>query len=623
MFAFLVIVRTIRRGEHCGEQIAALHRSGSDDIARIIRKAVLTPTLQPPCSRTHSFSPQADIIVRAAVIGEALSRKENEAKKRLRILISEVRNRSIHVPSALRLLRLLCAKRCERGPNCFAYNLKTGLSSAEGLTYSQDNSPLPFGLALCATCRKDVGHKFWNRVWFSWDDKGRICIHPPRWGSRVVNFARAEDVLTTANGEMVGPIIGAKDISQIAASHNEATARKDAYGQLLIECYGEEDSEERASYERRCTELVILFDAAETEIATWLLNRQNKKQAEARAKHDEAMGKKRENLKPILAALVSLVADLPLKELALDYSHRDSSSEAVWFRYFFMRDTMGSLIRAPSSATPKVLAATLTAVKRKLTILSNSDAFFDLSFLTSAIEACTESREKRVLQKLLDEARPYVHSMKPFLRANRDAKQDWNRTTDRFFDLLEQQEFTTALLHVMEARNVLKFVASAVLVSYTSSMPTEHRSLVRHVFEKVEQVRPRATDGTLPAFTLSSFQSTLASVRSEFRSLKTLASAYLNHQPVRDWVQGNDNDHVVAENILARRRSAINNVWSPRTSVLNHRNSRIYFWIWHDIRSVTPYQLLLNQDFDRLLRIHKFYMGHSPLEWHYVPGASN
>ena len=28
VFAFLAIVRTIRRGEQCGEQIAALHRSG-------------------------------------------------------------------------------------------------------------------------------------------------------------------------------------------------------------------------------------------------------------------------------------------------------------------------------------------------------------------------------------------------------------------------------------------------------------------------------------------------------------------------------------------------------------------------------------------------------------------
>ena len=169
----------------------------------LFERSFSPPPLQPPCSRTYSFSPQADIVVRAAVIGDALSRrKDSETKKPLRILISEVRNRSIHVPSALRLLRLLCAKRCERGPNCFAYNLKTGLSSAEGLTYSQDNSPLPFGLALCATCRKDVGHKFYyyNRVWSGWDDRGRICIHPPRWGSRVVNFARAEDVLTTANG---------------------------------------------------------------------------------------------------------------------------------------------------------------------------------------------------------------------------------------------------------------------------------------------------------------------------------------------------------------------------------------------------------------------------------------
>eukprot|EP00561_Arcocellulus_cornucervis_P000723 CAMPEP_0185810630 /NCGR_PEP_ID=MMETSP1322-20130828/6904_1 /TAXON_ID=265543 /ORGANISM="Minutocellus polymorphus, Strain RCC2270" /LENGTH=92 /DNA_ID=CAMNT_0028506949 /DNA_START=105 /DNA_END=380 /DNA_ORIENTATION=+ len=92
----------------------------------------------------------------------------------------------------------------------------------------------------------------------------------------------------------------------------------------------------------------------------------------------------------------------------------------------------------------------------------------------------------------------------------------------------------------MEARDSLKWVASSVLVSSTSSNVNNHNKLARAVFLKVEYERPRETDGTLPEYTLSSFQSTLADVRREFRLLKTRANAYLNHQPVKDWVEGNE-----------------------------------------------------------------------------------
>ena len=614
-----------------GAVVAAVWRAlrGADcgiafDPGLMILLVLFESSFSPPlCNllvHAHIPSLQADIVVRAAVIGDALSsRKDSETKKTLRVLTKKVGNHSIHLPSPLRLLRLLCAKRCERGPNCFEYDLKTELSSAEGVARATYGSAaLPFGLALCTTCRKDVGHNFnyYHQIWRNWDGKDRICTES--WGSRVVNFNRCSDVLTTVKGENVGPIIEAKDICRISASHSEATARQDAYNQLLIDdCYGEEDGEERTSYERSCNELVNLFDAADTEITTWLRNRQNEKQAEARAKHDENLAAKKENLKPILAALESSVADLPLKELALDYRHQDVSSEAVRFKYFFMRETMGALIKAPSSATPKVLAATLTAVKRKLTILSNSDTFFDLSFLTSVIEACTDSREKTVLQKLLDQARTYVPSMTSLLfDSNYQSQVSLNNTNDRFFDLLEQQEFTTALLHTMEARDSLKWVASSVLVSSTSSDVNNHKRLARAVFLKVEKERPRGTDGTLPGYTLSSFQSTLTDVRRDFRLLKTRANAYLNHQPVKDWVEGNEHQ----AQSRYRRQEAVNNAWYPRAAVLNLRyNNHL---IPNDVRGVTPYNLLMNQDFDRLLSIHRFYFNwYGTHASHYDPEA--
>ena len=459
----------------------------------------------------------------------------------------------------------------------------------------------PYGLALCATCGKDVCHKFryWEQPWRNWEDKSRICIHG--WG-RVINFAKAADVITTCHDEQVGPIIEAKDISRISVAHTEKTEKENAYKQLLIECYGEEGSEERVSYEEECSVLVNLFDNAEEKLRIWLYNRQNEKREEARVKHDEALAKKKESIEPILTALEAAVADSPLKHLALNFRRQDVSSEAVRFRYFFMRDAMSKLIKAPSSATPKNLTAALAAVKRKLTILSSSDDFFNLSFLSNAIETSSNSREKRTLQKILDEVRPYFYSMPSFMGTSqpRGSEYDWNKTNGRFFELLEQQDYSTALLHMMTARDFLKDVAASVLVSSTSENVYNHQRLARAVFLKIESER-RNADGNLPEYTLSSFQNLLADVRRDFRTLKTRARDYLNHQPVQEWMQS-DNEH-----FQIRRRDAADNVWCPRFSFLNRRYHN--HMIPNEIRGVTPYNLLMAQDFDRLLRVHQFYSG--------------
>jgi len=524
---------------------------------------------------------RADIVIRAAVIGDALSSRggENDETKTLRVIVDKVRSRSIHVPSALRLLRLLCAKRCERGSNCWGYDLKTKFSSTEGVT----SGSRPFGLALCKSCGKDVGHRYWDRSWRNWEGNGRICMHG--W-CRFIDFDRAADVLTTPNGEQVGPIIEAKDINRIIVAHPKNTEGQDAYDKLLIECYGEEGSEERTSYEQECTDLVGLFTDADDELRAWLDNRQKEKREEARAKHDEAMAKKRENIEPILTALKAAVEDAPLKDLALDFCRHDSASEAVYFKYFFMRDTMGKLIKAPSSATAKNLTATLDKVKRKLTILSSSNDFFNLSFLSHAIESSTSSHEKRVLRELRVHA--FFSTMKTVLIY------DENKTNDRFFDLLEQREFFTAFLHLMEARDRLVDVAAPVVVSSTSNDLYNHRRLARVVFRKVDAERPRGTDGTLTEHTLSSFQSTVADVRREFVTMKTRARAYLRHQPVVDWAQGSE-----------LREEILGNIWNPRLSVLNRRYNSNF--IWDDVRGLVPYTLLMDQDFDRLLLIHQFY----------------
>ena len=222
---------------------------------------------------------------------------------------------------------------------------------------------------------------------------------------------------------------------------------------------------------------------------------------------------------------------------------------------------------------------------------------------------------------MLEKARPYFYNMESVIGTHQPprAECDLNKTNDRFFELLEQQDFSTAVLHVMNARGLLKSVAASVLVSSTSANVYNHQRLARAVFVKVESER-RNANGTLPEYTLSSFQSVVADVRREFRILKTRVRDYLNHQPVLNFVQGNENQ----AHYRPRRQDAVNNAWYPHSSVLNRRYNPGF--IWTENRRVTPYRLLMDQNFDRLLMVHQFYYnwgGARPNHYHVQATANN
>ena len=81
------------------------------------------------------------------VVRSALFQDNGIANQRIKSLLQRVACYSIHMPSTLRMLRLVNGTNCERGVECCSYNKKTG-----AVGDASSNTSLELGLLLCSTC---------------------------------------------------------------------------------------------------------------------------------------------------------------------------------------------------------------------------------------------------------------------------------------------------------------------------------------------------------------------------------------------------------------------------------------------------------------------------------------
>ena len=100
-------------------------------------------------------------------------------------------------------------------------------------------------------------------------------------------------------------------------------------------------------------------------------------------------------------------------------------------------------------------------------------------------------------------------------------------------------------------------------------------------------------------FTQASFYETLSQCKTEFDTMKTIANDYLDEDAVKNFRNSTAwNSH--------RNRDAVDQVWDPRDSIINVRSWQNVV-IPPNVQNLKPYRLLLDRDFDNLLRIHRFY----------------
>ena len=114
-----------------------------------------TKELQMLVSTVKSFRQviigRPDIVIQAGVFSGGNIKSITEE-----LMVKYIHPRNIHIPSTLRLLRLLNATYCERGTKCFNYNTETG--TPQKVLYTKSSEKRPYGLCLCrGTCFFPVG----------------------------------------------------------------------------------------------------------------------------------------------------------------------------------------------------------------------------------------------------------------------------------------------------------------------------------------------------------------------------------------------------------------------------------------------------------------------------------
>ena len=423
----------------------SIFRSPSDHI-------LLLPSYYPSATIVFNSSKnttQMDIVIRATVL-EDVHKYSSAQRSILSRIMDLIEKRSIHIPSPLRLLKLANAKRCERGSGCFALDLKTGLASKSEMGYLR-----PYGFAICGTCSNDCSvrkPRQWR--WNHWTrQESRLVQHS--WSRKVFNPDKGSDLCIGTDGENLGPLLNAKHVQLIYAAHpHNGDEQKKLFDAFLNEC-GEGGSDELEAFERARVDMVQIHEEAEDECAKRREQYYAKRREDYKTKNDARVAAKRANLEPILVALEEALADTPLKELVLDYEWKnDASFPLLQFKYFFAKDSMYTLVAAPSSATRKKTKAVFSNLRRKLEILSavsqsedeDGDAngdFFSFSFLSAAQEEYPSPLKKRALQKMLDYcSAKFSGGMKAVIGSNHNnpwnrSNPDLNGTSDRFFDLLE------------------------------------------------------------------------------------------------------------------------------------------------------------------------------------------
>ena len=168
----------------------------------------------------------SDTAIMRACIFSAGTTTKNKTQKHTPLILSNLMEKmtTIRPPSTLRLLRLVNAKRCERGDVCFGYNSK--LKTAMPL---RDNTMTkrPFGMALCTTCVSNLSSKK-TILWSSPRDplmRARIAHEQDTY---LLHAAEEQ-----ATKEAIGPYVLALGVSQIKYSYNVREERTQAVEALL------------------------------------------------------------------------------------------------------------------------------------------------------------------------------------------------------------------------------------------------------------------------------------------------------------------------------------------------------------------------------------------------------
>jgi hypothetical protein len=370
-------------------------------------------------------------------------------------IIKDIKNRSIHVPSTLRVLRLANATHCERGEECCGLDLIQKLPVKIGKTAQR-----PFGMAMCKSCVLCLASPLHTyRSWYAGHE--RIVVHGY---SKVLCQPQVE----TCTGEPVGPLLLGKHIKQIENTRFTTNLREE----LLSEMLQKMDTE--VAPKRRAAAFISAFESAMEEYPAFEQAKRDVVLGRVRAKEAEQAARKFKNTRRVYDNISSQLHGYEHKEIALACSWNDDGS--CVFDYGPSKVILGPLLSAPSSATKKKIHERGDLICEAYEILEDkgflgSGLFSSLASNLSSYEIFLPTYKKALYQ--------YCCEHMTSLLGSKHA--DYS-----FICLLRKGKFFEALYRLLSADDKRLAFTSRALMAIVADKRQYYRTIAEDVWQLIE-----------------------------------------------------------------------------------------------------------------------------------------
>ena len=244
-----------------------------------------------------------EVVIRSAVFNN-LRKRDKGNRKIMANIMGYINNRSIHVPSAHRMLRLLNAKSCERGDRCWGKNLNTG----KAMSLNRHSFNRPFGLAICEKCVK-FGTTKVPYSHFSRFQQG-VAFH--QWN---LLMDPQRDLKT---GDVHGPLLEVLELQQIENSYTKNDDKKCALEGVVAKALTNEGKFCPIHYEEKAAAYHEIYENAEKDADEVVVAALERDTIEYIKRREERIAKRMIRIRSIYASLEEILVDCPLKDLALD-----------------------------------------------------------------------------------------------------------------------------------------------------------------------------------------------------------------------------------------------------------------------------------------------------------------
>lgn len=510
-----------------------------------------------------------EVVIRSAVFNN-LRKRDKGNRKIMANIMGYINNRSIHVPSAHRMLRLLNAKSCERGDRCWGKNLNTG----KAMSLNRHSFIRPFGLAICEKCVK-FGTTKVPYSHFSRFQQG-VAFH--QWN---LLMDPQRDLKT---GDVHGPLLEVLELQQIENSYTMNDDKKCALEGVVAKALTNEGKYCSIHYEEKAAAYHEMYENAEKDADEVVVAALERDTIEYIKRREERIAKRMIRIRSIYASLEEILVDCPFKDLALDCTWLENDERCVKFTCHIVEQNLSNIISAPASASDRTIINVATNIKQIFNTLSEKN-FFTFSY----IENSSNRFRRGIFEYCRDETTPL------------EIMQSSMAGDVHFMQALEENKPVRALVRALtRLRGALpRIFALSVMRNNPEPDPDDDTEAVENRMDDFRKLAEVVWQKNAPSqygseiMSFNTIKDTFNTSVEEFRIMKKNVKDYLRDDQTRRFLL---RDVSVAGRESFSRQDALNQVFQPKTMT-----------VWMQGVRNSAYDHILSRSFESLRNLHEQY----------------